>query len=297
MNSVTVKTFILTMVALVAFAGNSMLCRLALKTMSIDAGSFTLLRLISGAVALIFLTRLFREGRQDRGRSIKYSDSGGWLGGFSLFVYAAFFSYAYVSLDTATGALILFGSVQISLIVYGMAKGEKLSLIEGLGFLVSCAGFAYLLLPELTKPSSVGLALMVVSGCAWAVYTVQGQGSKSPLNDTAYNFTRALPFSLLLFILMAFGLLGEVTLSWRGVLLATASGALTSGIGYAVWYSALRSLSTTVAAVSQLAVPVIAAILAIMFVGEAITIRLLLSSVAVLGGISIVIMSKRSNKI
>lgn len=291
------KVTAITTLALAAFAGNSMLCRLALRSMLIDAGSFTVLRLVSGALSLLVLTWFINRHTSKTSNSVAGKSYGSWLGGFSLFIYAVFFSYAYVNLDTATGALILFGCVQISLIVYSIIKGARLSLLEGFGFAVSCGGFVYLLLPELSKPSAIGLALMALSGFAWAIYTLCGQGSTSPLKDTAHNFVRSLPFAFLLLVLMSLGTLADVHLTVEGGLLAVASGVITSGLGYALWYSALRSLSTTIAAVTQLSVPILAAILGLLFIGEEPTVRLLLSAFFVLGGIFMVILAKRNYRV
>ncbi len=285
------RTFLLALFALFAFAGNSILCRLALKTENIDASSFTLLRIVAGMVMLFILLLIEKRtrGLQETPNRLSF---GSWVGGASLFVYAAFFSYAYITLDTATGALILFGTVQIVLIVYGILKGERLSIFECIGFIITCLGFAYLLWPESSKPSGIGLILMIIAGGAWATYTVQGQGSVNPLADTAYNFLKTWPLLALLALLMLFGVFGAIKLSLEGVMLAVISGSITSGVGYALWYAALRNLKNTTAAVSQLSVPVLAAFLGLAFAGEAISQRLVISSVMVLGGILLFILNK-----
>lgn len=294
------RTFLLALLALFAFAGNSILCRLALKAGNIDAGSFTLLRILSG-IAMLFLLlviqkQMSRRDGNNRDENHSNASSGSWVGGVSLFVYAAFFSYAYITLDTATGALILFGTVQIALIACGVINGDRPSLFECTGFVIACVGFAYLLWPELSKPSAAGLALMIVAGCAWAVYTVLGQGSQNPLLDTAYSFLKTWPLLVLLGLLMFGGVFGVIKLSTEGILLAVMSGALTSGVGYALWYAALRNLTNTAAAVSQLSVPIFAAVFGLIFASEVISQRLVISSAMVLGGILLVILNKSQRK-
>ena len=308
------KTFFLALLALLAFAGNSILCRLALSAGAIDAGSFTLIRLAAGIVTLFGLCLIAnlmsavvndrdknQRGSSSHGSSLHgsglrasklHASKGSWLGGVSLFLYAAFFSYAYISLDTATGALILFGTVQIALILFGIVKGQRPSVLEYIGFITACFGFAYLLWPELSKPSVLGLCFMVIAGLAWAVYTVQGQGSKDPLSDTAYNFFRTTPLLIVLLAFMLFGVFGDFNITAGGVMLAIASGALTSGVGYALWYAALANMKNTTAAVSQLSVPVFAALFGLLFANEAISPRLLISAALVLGGILLVILVK-----
>ncbi len=287
------KTTILTLLAMLAFAGNSILCRLALVDGAIDAGSFTLVRLLSGIIALFALLvfgRLLVSADKPADRS--GTTRGSWVGGVSLFVYAAFFSYAYINLSTATGALVLFGTVQISLVLYSFYKGQGLAIWQWLGFAVACLGLAYLLWPELSTPSLLGLLLMIIAGVAWAVYTVKGQGSLAPLADTAHNFLKTTPLLVFLFGFIAAGMLAEPTISSRGLLLAVASGAITSGAGYALWYAALKGLTTTTAAVSQLSVPVFAAGFGLLFAAEPVTERLMLSGLMVLGGILCVILLK-----
>jgi drug/metabolite transporter (DMT)-like permease len=211
-----------------------------------------------------------------------------------LFAYAALFSFAYITLDTGVGALILFGSVQITMVLISLFRGNRLGLGEWLGLVLACAGLVYLVLPELSKPSLAGFIMMSISGVAWGHYTVLGQGAQSPLGDTASNFIKAAPMTVLL--LLPF--LGQVetpfnndavTTAW---LLAIASGAITSGIGYAIWYSALRNLTTSQAGVMQLLVPIIAALGGVVFAGELLSMRLVFASLMTLGGILIVIRAK-----
>lgn len=280
------KTFLLTALALIAFAGNSVLCRLALSDNIIDAASFTSIRLFSGALFLVFLIIITtRKNTKETSNNKK----GNWLSAFFLFIYAAAFSYAYISLDTGTGALILFGAVQVTMIVADIIKGKKLVLIEWLGLFIAFIGLFYLLLPSATAPSLTGFLLMAMSGIAWGFYTLAGKGSKTPLLDTSGNFLRTLPFIGLLTVLT----FTNTELSNQGIILAIASGTITSGLGYAIWYAALAGLTVTNAAIIQLSVPIIAAIGGIIFANESISFVLIISSFLVLGGVLTVIMGKR----
>ncbi len=291
------KTAFYTVLAMLAFAGNSILCRLALSSNQIGAGSFTSIRLLSGSLALllivVFASRGSHSPRLSKGVIDALQKRGSWLGGLALFCYAAFFSYAYIVLDTATGALVLFGVVQVTMIAYGLISGDRPSMIEYLGFVIAGAGFVLLVWPELTKPSVIGLVLMALAGVSWAAYSVIGLGSSNPLLDTASNFARSIPFTLVLLSGLLYGVLGSINMSTHGVLLAVASGAITSGAGYALWYAALKHLNNTVAAVTQLSVPVLAAIFGVLFANEVIGWRLFASGVLVLGGILLVILAKR----
>ncbi len=276
------KTIVLTSLALVAFAANSVLCRRALGTDVIDAASFTSIRLLSGILMLFILVQL--QARNEKATSTS------WLAGWWLFLYAVTFSFAYLALDTGTGALILFGAVQITMIAVSITKGDQLHLTEWLGVLTAFGGLVVLNLPGATAPSFLGFTLMAIAGVAWGLYTLAGRGSSTPLLDTSGNFMRALPFTILL-ALFAYTTL-ELNLSTEGVLLAATSGAITSAIGYAIWYAALKDLSSTQAAVLQLSVPVLAAIGGILFMSESITFRLTVSAVMILGGILMVLLGK-----
>lgn len=205
-----------------------------------------------------------------------------------MFVYATTFSYAYISLDTGTGALILFGSVQITMILWSLVSGTKLHLTEWVGVTMAFTGFVYLLLPGVTAPSATGFFLMAIAGIAWGLYTLKGRGSKSPLMDTAYNFYRTIP----LVIVLTVATFNNTNYSSEGILLAVVSGGITSGIGYTIWYIALGGLSSTQAAVLQLSVPVIATFGGVIFVSEVITFRLTISAIMVLGGILMVVFGK-----
>lgn len=280
------KTLLFLALAIIAFAANSVICRLALATNAIDPASFTIVRIISGIAMLMLIWFLRQRSRPDS--ILIASAKGSWLGASALFVYALGFSYAYVQIDTGTGALILFGSVQISMIAFGLLKGERFSFWQWIGFSFAIIGLCYLLWPTLTTPSIFGAIAMLIAGLAWGVYSLLGKGSKDALEDTAFNFFRCLVFIPVLF---AFSY-HHVQLSGSGLLLAVLSGALASGLGYAIWYSVLPHYSSMTAAVSQLSVPIIAAIGGLFFVDELIGLRLLLASTLVLGGVLLVLLCK-----
>ncbi|MGH8797803.1 MAG: DMT family transporter [Caldimonas sp.] len=271
---------VLTLLSMLAFAGNSLLCRAAFTSSRIDAASFTALRIASGAAALFMIVRM-RSGRHER--------AGSWTSAFALFAYAAAFSYAYVSLTAATGALLLFGAVQATMIGFGLYLGERLHGWQIAGLACALLGLVGLLLPGLAAPPLPASVLMLAAGVAWGVYTLRGKGSGDPLRVTAGNFVRALVFAAALSV----ATLPWATLDGTGVACALASGALTSGIGYVIWYAALPRLKVATAATVQLSVPVIAAAGGIVLLGEAATLRLLLASVAILGGIALVILGRR----
>lgn len=283
MNINFIKIIASTIFALLAFAANSVLCRLALGDNAIDASSFTIIRLLSGIIILIVLLQVTRKSND-----IKPKSKGSWLAASMLFIYAIAFSFGYISLDTGTGALILFGAVQLTMIMASVISGNKLHFTEWAGLTIAFLGFVYLIVPSLVTPSFKGFMLMAVSGIAWGLYTLVGRTSKNPLSDTAYNFMRTSPFILILII---FGL-NDAHITPMGIFLAVLSGAIASGIGYFVWYIALRGLSVTQAAVVQLFVPVIAAAGGIVFTNELITLRLVESSALVLGGILTVILGR-----
>lgn len=265
---------------MVAFAGNSLLCRAALKHTGIDAASFTTIRLISGALMLWLVVRT-RRGAQ--------TGSGNWLSAFALFVYAAFLSYAYASLATGIGALLLFGAVQATMIAHGLRAGERLSGLQVAGLVLALAGLVGLLLPGLSAPPLHGSLLMLGSGVAWGIYSLRGRGAGDPTRVTAGNFLRTVPIAAAWSVLMY----DHTALDSTGFCYAVASGALTSGIGYAVWYTALPALKAAKAATVQLSVPVIAALGGIVFLGEPLTLQLVLASVTILGGIALVILEQR----
>ena len=267
---------LLTALALAAFAGNSLLCRAALAHGAIDAAGFTLLRLVSGAVVLWALVRWRADSRAGRGS---------WRSALALFAYAAAFSFAYRQLTAATGALLLFGAVQATMSAHGLWRGERLRGLQLAGLVLACAGLVGLLLPGLSAPPLTGALLMLAAGVAWGVYSLRGRGAGDPLQVTTGNFLRAVPFAALLALLLS----AQFAATPAGIGYAIASGALASGVGYAIWYTALPHLRATTAATVQLAVPVIAALGGVLLLGEAVTVRLLVASVAILGGIALVV--------
>jgi len=275
------RVFTLTLCAMIAFAGNSVLCRLALAHTTIDAASFTTIRIVSGALTLWLIVSL-----RDRSSIV----AGNWPSAFALFAYAAGFSFAYVSLTAATGALLLFGAVQATMIGYGLWRGERLNRQQITGLALALAGLVGLLLPGLTAPPLGGAMLMLGAGVAWGVYSLRGRGAGDPTRVTAGNFIRAVPFALVVSVLM----LSRTSLDTTGLIYAVLSGALASGIGYAIWYTALHGLSATNAATVQLSVPVIAALGGVALLGEPVTLRLAITSAAILGGVAIVILGRRS---
>lgn len=271
------RVAVLTGLALAAFAGNSLLCRAALARTGIDAASFTTVRLVSGALMLSLLASLRRSGK---------AGGGSWLSALALFAYAAGFSFAYLRLPAGAGALILFGAVQATMIAWGLHKGERLRPLQLAGLLLACIGLAGLLLPGLAAPPLGSSLLMLGAGMAWGVYSVRGKGAGDPLEVTSGNFLRAAPIAIVLSLL----LWREMAPDPMGVWYAVLSGALTSGLGYAIWYTALPALASTTAAAVQLSVPVLAALGGVAFLGEALSLRLVVASSAILGGIALVIL-------
>jgi drug/metabolite transporter (DMT)-like permease len=274
------RTPLLTVLAMIAFAANSLLCRLALKETSIDAATFTTLRLLAGAVALYLLV-----GR----RRTSGPAQGGWISAVSLFVYAITFSFAYVSLSVATGALLAFGAVQAGMIFWGLRSGERLNLLQTAGLLLAIGGLVYLVLPGLESPPLLGSLLMFAAGIAWAVYSLRGRGVTEPAAATAANFLRATPLA----VAVSVAALPWAHFDTRGALYAMLSGAVASGMGYIVWYSALPGLTATRASIVQLSVPVIAALSGVILLDEAVSLHLILSSLTILGGIALVVGTRK----
>jgi drug/metabolite transporter (DMT)-like permease len=266
--------------AMCAFAANSLLCRLALGARLIDAATFTSARLVSGAVLLAALVAW-------RQRARPWAGFDPWAA-LALFVYAIAFSYAYLSLTAGTGALVLFGAVQITMIVFGVVSGERLSAAGWSGLALAFAGLVYLVAPGLDAPPLFAALLMAVAGLAWGVYSLRGRGIADPLRATASNFIWSVPLALLVSAFLS----SEYRATTRGLALAVASGAIASGLGYVVWYAAVRRLAALRAAAVQLSVPVIAAFGGILLLGEQLTGRLALASIAVLGGIAMVLYSR-----
>lgn len=270
----------LTTAAMLAFAGNSLLCRVALTETGIDAASFTAIRIASGALALAVFLAWRRRTRRV---------GGSWTSALALFVYAAGFSFAYISLTAATGALLLFGAVQCTMIGYGLFRGERMNAFQFGGLLLAACGLVGLLLPGLTAPSVSGAALMLGAGVAWGVYSLRGRGATEGTFETGGNFIRAVPLALVL-----------VAASWpalqldaAGIGYAVASGVLASAMGYAIWYAVLPALQATSAATIQLTVPALAAAGGVVLLGEPLSLRLVLASAAILGGVAVYILGKK----
>jgi drug/metabolite transporter (DMT)-like permease len=274
------RLFILTATAMIAFAANSLLCRAALRDTSIDAASFTSIRISSGATALWVIMKL---------RGTNWREAGNWLSALALFAYAAAFSFAYHTLSAGTGALLLFSSVQATMILWGLHKGERLRALQLLGLAVALGGLIMLLLPGLSAPPLFGSALMLAAGVAWGVYSVRGKREANPAGATAGNFIRAVPMVMALSVV----LIPAMRLDPAGAGCAMLSGALASGCGYVIWYTALPSLKAASAATVQLSVPVLAAAGGILLLGEPLTLRFVLASVAILGGIALVVLERR----
>jgi drug/metabolite transporter (DMT)-like permease len=311
------KIFLYTTFALVCFAFNSILCRLALRSDEIDAISFTSIRLLSGAVTLFFAAAVFikRTGAQasrlptsesdvdtidgspqnipadalnasgDACAPVEKTKRGNWLSAFFLFAYAICFSFAYIDLTTGTGALILFGSVQATMIVVALVRGERPRIPEWLGLVIALGGLVYLVFPGLSAPPIFSSLVMMFAGIAWGFYTLRGKGSVNALADTAGNFVRTVPMILLISV----PFLAKIHLSPKGIIFAVLSGAIASGIGYSVWYAALKFHTSTRAAILQLSVPVLTAVLGVVFLSEEIAMRLILATVLILGGIALAI--------
>jgi drug/metabolite transporter (DMT)-like permease len=278
---------ILTAFTLVAFAANSLLCRMALGGELVDPVSFTTLRLASGALVLVPLSRLAGEwpsavGTQGREKH------GSWGSGLALFAYAIAFSLAYVSLDAGMGALILFGCVQATMLGAGLKSGERPHPAQWLGLGTAIGGLVYLVSPGITAPDPLGALLMAIAGIAWGVYSLRGKGESAPVLATTNNFVRAAPMTAL--VSAAFFSLAHA--ETRGVILAVVSGAITSGLGYVLWYKALRGLTTTQASIVQLLVPVIAAFGGVLFLAEQVSARLAIASALILGGVAVSILTR-----
>ena len=269
------RTAALTATALVAFASNSLLCRMALGTGAVDAASFSTIRLLSGAVCLSIIAASTRRA----GPRIR----GSWASAAMLFIYAIPFSYAYGLLTAGTGALILFGTVQVSMMLAALAGGERPHVRQWIGLVLAIAGLVYLLLPGLAAPSPLGAALMATAAVAWAIYSIRGRGATDPLAQNAGNFVRSIPMTLA----VSLAALGFRHLETRGVVLAIVSGAVTSGLGYVAWYAALRTLTATRAALVQLLVPVITVTGGVLVLREPLSLRLVLSAAIMIGGIAL----------
>jgi drug/metabolite transporter (DMT)-like permease len=277
------RTAVLTAGAMLAFAANSLFCRLALGPQLIDPASFAAARVLSAALtlAVIVLPRWRARGR----------NPGDWRAATALFAYLVGFSFAYRSISAGTGALILFGAAQLTMIGAALRAGEAFPPRARIGFALAVAGLVVLVLPGVTAPDRIGAVLMGVAGLAWGVYSLLGRKAGDPLEATANNFIYLVPLVAVLCLVSP----NPLTLSWRGVALATASGAVASGLGYVVWYQAVQRLSALHAATVQLSVPVIAAVGGVILLSEHITFRLVVASVATLGGIATVLAARAAS--
>ncbi|MBT5030673.1 MAG: EamA family transporter [Proteobacteria bacterium] len=276
------RTAALAIVAIFAFAANSLLCRLALGEGLIDVASFTTVRVLSGSIVLLLITM-----RRWRSHGRPVCD---WRFSATLFIYMAFFSFAYLSLSASTGALLLFSAVQLTMFTAALLSGERLSLSSWAGLALTVFGLIFLLLPGVTAPDPMGAILMLVAGIAWGMYSLLGRNVDDPLQATTNSFVYAIPLALIVSVVF----IDNFYSSRNGLILAVASGAITSGLGYVIWYEALRGLAATHAATVQLSVPVVAALGGIVFLSEQITLRLVFASVAILGGIMIVLTQRIS---
>ena len=275
-----IKLVLLAALAMTAFAANSLLCRMALVETDIDPASFTFWRLTSGALMLTLLVVM---------RNQKPLQEGNMASAIALFVYAAGFSFAYVSMTTGAGALLLFGAVQVTMISWGLFKGERMSALQWGGFLLALIGLILLLLPNAAVPQLSSALMMLAAGIAWGVYSLKGKGAKFPIEATAGNFIRATPLALVLLVIFWPG--GEFHA--EGMAYAVASGAIASALGYALWYSILVHIAAIKAATLQLSVPVLAVFAGWLFLDEPVTLRIILSSLAVIGGVAMVIWVKK----
>jgi drug/metabolite transporter (DMT)-like permease len=278
------RTGLLTAAAMIAFAANSLLCRMALGRELIDAASFTSIRITAGAVTLLLILLI-------RGNKKKIAPD--WPGVAALFCYMVCFSFAYLSLTAGTGALLLFGAVQMTMFVFAIRGGERFALVSWAGLVAAFAGLVYLVAPGVTAPDPTGAVLMVTAGIAWGAYSLIGRSADRPLLATSANFLYSVPPAIVLSLLF----IGSAEVSMNGMLLAVASGALASGLGYAIWYAALPGLTAGRAATVQLSVPVIAAIGGVLLLSEQITLRLLVASSLTIGGIWLVLNSRSARPV
>ena len=284
LRSANLHTAVITILSLTAFALNSIVCRVALGSHLIDASSFTAIRLLSAAAVLTLAMLVFRKGNLLGG--------GSWISAVFISVYAITFSYAYSMISTGTGALILFGSVQVTMIAVGIRSGERLHVFDWFGLLAALIGLLYLVSPGLMAPSVKAAALMAVAGAAWGFYSLRGAYEVDPISGTAGNLIRAVPFALVFGVLLP----SSSTTSVRGALLAIFSGAISTGVGYIIWYAALKGLTATRAAMVQLAVPLLAAIGGIILLAEKLSLRLVISALMILGGVGLAIVLRKQNR-
>ena len=286
------RVFVLTLLAMIAFASNSLLCRAALRDTGIDAASFTLVRIFSGAIALWLISSVaaVSDRRNNPVGAQRAPLQGNWISAFALFAYAAAFSFAYNTLSAGTGALLLFGAVQATMIFWGLHKGERLRAIQIVGLIVAITGLIVLVFPGITAPPLIGSILMLSAGLAWGVYSVRGKSASNAIVETTGNFIHAVPFAIVTSVIF----ISSMRFDRAGIIYAFVSGAITSGLGYVIWYSVLPQIKATSAAVVQLSAPVLVATGGIVLLSEPITLRYVIASIATLGGILLVIIERGS---
>ena len=287
--SYTGRTILFTAFALIAFAANSVFNRLALGSNAIDASSYVGIRLVSGAATLWLLNILSKGAFNFGDKPFLDNLKPSFLSAFYLFAYGIAFSFAYRSLNSGMGAFILFGTVQTTMLSMAVLKGERPHISEWFGLVVALGGLVYLVFPGLSAPDPLGAVLMLIAGVAWAFYTLRGRGVKDPLETTALNFICSVPMVLAVNLFM----MQQIHFSTEGVVYALISGAVTSGMGYAIWYTALRGLTTTQAALLQLLVPILAALGGVIFLSENMTMRLVSAGAMIIAGVLLALMGKR----
>ena len=276
------RIILITLLSLLAFAANSLITRFALQETSIDETSFIMLRVVSGALFLWLYLRFKKNNK-----------AGTWLAAFSLFIYAVSFTYGYGLIAAGTGALLLFGSVQVTMTIAGYREGERLNVIQIAGFILAIIGLVILMLPGIRSPSIIGALLMCISGVAWGIYTLQGRGATNPAATTAGNFIKATPMAILLWLIVYLSTNDTINLVSDGIIYALLSGIITSGIGYIIWYSVLPELKAIQAAIVQLSVPLLVTLAGALLLNETITIRVVLASTAILLGTVLVLIFKK----
>ena len=295
-----IQIFLLTFFSMVAFSANAVICRWALDHQLIDPMSFTSLRLGSAAVVLFAVMSWFQWQKKstpkDSAETLSSNISrGSWRAAFILFVYALTFSYGYVAISTSTGALLLAGIVQLTMLGYAVRKGEKLHLAEWIGVAIALIGLLYLVYPKLTTPSWWGLVIMSISAYTWALYTLNGHKSLNPLSDTAFNFYRTLPMIVVASV-FSLWLTEHSFITYKGFVLAILSGGATTALGYILWYSALPKISSSMASASQLLVPLMAAFGAMLLINEPITLSFLIAAALMLGGLGLVVHGRNQHR-
>jgi len=300
MNQSLIQSAIFTLLSILSFSANAVICRWALDHQLIDPMSFTSLRLGSAALVLFvvmmwFSLRKAKAQKLDVNQPIKPISKGSWKAAIILFVYTITFSYGYVSISTATGALLLAGVVQFTILGYAVRNGEKLHRAEWVGVALALIGLLYLVYPKLTTPSWWGLVLMTISSYAWGLYTINGRKSLNPLSDSAFNFYRTLPMvAIASMVILSFT--EHAFITPQGFLLGVISGGITTGLGYILWYTALPKISSSMASASQLLVPLFAAFGAMWLIGEPINLTFMIAASLMLGGLGLVVHGRNQHR-